>query len=87
MRTRSAERYWIKRPFLIAPLFEFAQSMGHDLEQHVPQLASPLFACACLTRNFTGDWRNLFRNLAVGVMLSQATTLDELWECCRTLGM
>ena len=77
----------IKRRFLIAPLFEFAQSMGHDLEQHVPQLVSALFACACLTRNFTGDWGNLFRNLAVGVMLSQATTLDELWKCCASLRM
>ena len=77
----------IKRRFLIAPLFEHAQAMGHDLEQHVPQLASALLACACLTRNFTGDWDNFFRNLAVGVMLSQATTLKGLWECCNLLGM
>ena len=77
----------IKRRFLIAPLFVHAQGMGHDLEQHVPQLASALFACACLKRNFTGDWDNLFRNLAVGVMLSQATTLERLWECCGSLGM
>ena len=77
----------IKRRFLLAPFFEHAQGMGHDLEQHVRQLASALFACACLTRNFTGDWDNLFRNLAVGVMLSQATTLEGLWECCGSLGM
>ena len=77
----------IKRRFLIAPLFEHAQAMGHDLEQHVPQLASALFACACLTRNFSGDWDNFFRNLAVGVILSQATTLKGLWECCDSLGM
>ncbi|KAL8791306.1 MAG: hypothetical protein Q9195_005925 [Heterodermia aff. obscurata] len=77
----------IKRRFLIAPLFEFAQAKGHDLEQHVPQLANALFACACLTRNFTGDWGNFFRNLGVGVMLSQATTLEALWECCNSLGV
>lgn len=77
----------IKRRFLIVPLLEYAQGMRHDLEQHVPQLASALFSCACLTRNFTGDWGNLFRNLAVGVMLSQVTTLEELWECCDSLGM
>ena len=77
----------IKRRFLITPLFEYAHGMRHDLKQYVPQLASALFSCACLTRNFTGDWENLFRNLAVGVMLSQVTTLEELWECCDLLGM
>ena len=78
----------IRRRLLILPLFVYAQAMHHDLEQHVPQLASALFACACLTRNFAGDWGNLFRNLAAGVMFSQVSTLEGLWGCCcDSLGM
>ena len=77
----------IKRRFLIIPLFKYAQAKHHDLEQHIPQLASALFACACLTRDFAGDWGTLFRNFAVGVMFSQVRTLEELWGCCESLGM
>lgn len=77
----------IKRRFLIAPLFEHAKGSGHDLEQHISQLASALFTCACLTRNFNGDWDTLFRNLAVGVMFSQVKSMTELWLCCGLLGM
>lgn len=45
----------IKKRFLIEPIFQLSKDMGCDLEEHVPQLAHALFACACLTRNFSGD--------------------------------
>lgn len=46
----------IRRRSLIAPLFEHAQGMVYDLEQHIPQFASAFFACACLTTDFTRGW-------------------------------
>ena len=76
----------IKRRFLIDPLFQYSRDIGCDLEEHVPQLAYALFSCACLTRNFKRDWDSLFRNIAVGVVLSQAADLENLWDCCRSLG-
>lgn len=76
----------IKRRFLIDPLFQYSRGMGCSLVEHVPRLAYALFSCACLTRNFRGEWDCLFRNIAVGVVLSQAADLDELWACCRSLG-
>lgn len=76
----------IKRRFLIDPLFQYLRDKGCGLEEHVPQLAYALFSCACLTRNFNGDWDSLFRNIAVGVMLSQASSLEKLWDCCSSLG-
>ena len=76
----------IKRRFLIDPLFQYSQSLGCSLVEHVPQLAYALFSCACLTRNFRGEWDSLFRNIALGVVLSQAADLDELWACFNSLG-
>ena len=76
----------IKRHFLIDPLFQYSRDKGCDMEGHVSQLAYALFSCACLTRNFNGDWDSLFRNIAVGVVLSQAANLDELWDGCRSFG-
>ena len=76
----------IQRRFLIDPLFQHSRDKGCGLEEHVSQLAYALFSCACLTRNFSGDWDSLFRNMVVGVVLSQAANLEELWDCCRSLG-
>ena len=76
----------IKRRFLIDPLFQYSRDRGCNLEEHVPQLAYALFSCACLTRNFKRNWDCLFRSLAVGVVLSQATDLEKLWDRCRSLG-
>ena len=72
----------VKRRFLIDPLFQYSRGLGCSLVEHVPQLAYALFSCACLTRNFRGEWDSLFRNIAVGVVLSQAADLDGLWACC-----
>ena len=76
----------IKRRFLVDPLFQYSRDKGCRLEGHVSQLAYASFSCACLTRNFNGDWDSLFRNIAVGVVLSQAANLEELWNGCRSLG-
>ena len=76
----------IKRRYLIDPLFQYSRGMGCSLVEHIPQLAYALFSCACLTRDFRGDWDSLFRNIAIGVVLSQAADLDALWDCCRSLG-
>ena len=77
----------IKRRFLIDPLFQYSRNKGSSLEGHVSQLAYALFSCACLTRDFNGEWDSLFRNIAVGVVLSQAASLEKLWDCCRSLGL
>ncbi|KAG8529859.1 uncharacterized protein KY384_005340 [Bacidia gigantensis] len=78
----------IKRRYLLEPLFDLATPDGCSaLEAHIPQLAYALFSCACMTRNFQGQWESLFRNVAVGVMFSQVTNLEELWACCRSLGL
>ena len=76
----------IKRRFLIDPIFRYSRDMGCSLEEYVPQLAYALFSCACLTRNFNRHWDSLFWSIAVGVVLSQATDLEKLWDCCRSLG-
>ena len=80
------EIFNIKRRFLIDPLVQYSQSLGCSLVEHVPQLAYALFSCACLTRDFRGEWDSLFRNIAVGVVLSQAADLDELWACFHSFG-
>ena len=77
----------IKRRYLMEPLFDSLEGdRSIDLEEHVPQFAYALFSCACLTRDFKGQWASLFRNIAVGVMFSQATNLEGIWACCRMLG-
>ena len=76
----------IKRRFLVDLIFQYPRDKGCGLEEHVPQLAYALFSCACLTRNFKGNWDSLFRNIAVGVVLLQAADLEKLWDCCRSLG-
>lgn len=43
----------IKRRYLIGPFFEFASSVSCDLDKYIPQLASALFACSVLTRQYT----------------------------------
>ena len=76
----------IKRRFLIDPIFEFSKTTRYGLEEYIPHLASALFSCACLTRNFRGDWDTFFRNIAIGIVLSQAQDLEGLWACCEMLG-
>ncbi|MDI1486554.1 MAG: hypothetical protein OHK93_005785 [Ramalina farinacea] len=77
----------IKRRYLMEPLFEFlGGDRGGGLGEHIPQFAYALFSCACLARNFKGQWASLFRNIAVGVMFSQAKNLEGIWACCRMLG-
>ena len=68
----------VKRRFLIDPRFQYSRDMGCSLEEYVPQLAFALFSCACLTRDFKRHWDSLFRNIVVGVVLSQATDLKKL---------
>jgi hypothetical protein len=71
----------IKRRYLVEPLLdEF-----NDLHNHVSQLSSGLFACSLLTRNLSDKWDAFFGNMAVGVALSQAKDLGELWDCCALL--
>jgi hypothetical protein len=66
----------IKRHYLVKPLLnEF-----NDLHNHVSQLLSGLFTCSLLTRNLLDKWDAFFRNMAVGIVLSQVKDLGELWD-------
>lgn len=77
----------IKKKYLLEPLIQSARKQNCDLESYIPQLASALFACSALTRNFSGEWDCFFRNIAVGIVLSQATNWEGLWACCTSLGV
>jgi hypothetical protein len=77
----------IKKRYLIEPLRDLAHSYGSDLDTWVPQLAGALLACSALTRNFSGKWDAFFRSVAVGIVLSQATTFENLWKQCDSLGI
>ena len=75
----------IKKRYLIEPLRDMARTYGCDLNAWVPQLAGALLACSILTRNFNGKWDAFLRSVAVGIVLSQATTFEHLWEQCDSL--
>ena len=69
----------VKKRYLIEPFLLFARSQGHDLAPHVGHLSQALFACAILTKNYTAVPDVLLRSIAIGAVLSQATTFEDLW--------
>ncbi len=77
----------IKKRYLIEPLLQVARDLGpeYDLEPYIAQLGGALFACAVLTRNYSGKWDDFLANLAIGAVLSQIENLDDLWRCCTFL--
>ena len=75
----------IKKRHLIEPLQELANSLDIELDDYAPRLAHALFSCALLTRNYAGHLEALMRSIAVGTILSQAVTLDDLWHRCDSI--
>lgn len=75
----------IKRRFLIEPLLSLASQKGIDISSGMPALRSALFACALCTRNFSENPRAFALSLYHAVMLSQARTIEDLFEVCAVL--
>ena len=77
----------IKRRYLVQPLFDLVLSHGGDLEKNVPLLSAALLLCATLTRNYSKSPDGFFRNIATGLVLSQADNTKGLYLCLRKLGI
>lgn len=77
----------VKRTYLLQPLFDLVLDLGGDLEKNIPLLSAALLLCATLTRDFSKAPDILFRSMAVGITLSQAVNMEELYSCLRMLGM
>ena len=77
----------IKRKNLIQSLFSLVLSHGGDLEKNVPLLSASLLLCATLTRNYSESPDNFFRNIATGLILSQAVNMEGFFSCLRKLGI
>ncbi|KAG7005780.1 hypothetical protein G7Y79_00018g045870 [Physcia stellaris] len=75
----------VKKRHLIEPLRTLLHAKGLSIDTHVPHFVHALFSCALLTRNYQHKLRSLMQSVAVGVVLSQATCWDELWEKCESL--
>ena len=77
----------IKRRYLLQPLFDLVLSLEGDLGKNVPLLSNALLLCATLTRNYRKVPGAFIRNMATGIVLSQATDLEGFYSCLRTLGI
>ena len=77
----------VKRKHLLQPLFDLVLSLGGDLEKNVPLLSNALLLCATLTRDYSKAPDAFFRNMATGIILSQAVNLEELYLCFKMLGI
>ena len=75
----------VKRRHLIEPLRTNLHAKGLSNDTYVPHFAHALFACALLTRSYRYNFKSLMRSIAVGVVLSQTTCWDELWDKCESL--
>jgi len=84
-RTLSKAVLEITRRYLIEPLLLHAPETSVDVKAGIETLASALFACAVLTRNFDERSDAFLVNLCHGVLLSQVKTLDELWTTAQHL--
>ena len=77
----------IKRRHLLQPLFNLVLSHGGDLEKNLPLLSAALLLCATLTRNYSKFPGVFFRNIATGLILSQAVDMEGFYLCLRKLGI
>ena len=77
----------VKRRYLLQPLFDLVLSLEGDLGKNVPLLSNALLLCATLTRNYRKVPGAFIRNMATGIVLSQATDLEGFYSCLRTLGI
>ncbi|KAI4117343.1 MAG: hypothetical protein LQ338_007570 [Usnochroma carphineum] len=77
----------VKQRYLLQPLFDLVLSLGGNLEKNVPLLSNALFLCATLTRSYSKTPDAFFRNMATGIILSQAVDLEGLYSCFKTLGI
>lgn len=77
--------FQIKKRYTLTPFVEFSRRHSVDLEDFVPQLGHALFSCAILTRNYASNVDALMRSLGVAVVLSQASTFDDLWARMASL--
>ncbi len=77
----------VKQRYLLQPLFALILSLDGGLEKNVPLLSNALFLCATLTRNYSKAPDVFFRNMATGIILSQAVDLETFYLCLRTLGI
>ena len=75
----------VKKRHLIEPVRTLLHAKGLSIDIYVPHFAHALFSCALLTRNYQHKPRSLMRSIATGVVLSQTTCWDELWEKCESL--
>lgn len=75
----------IKIRHLIEPLRKFLKARNLSIDSSVPHFAHALSACALLTRTYRHNLRTLMQAVAIGVLLSQATSWKELWERCDSL--
>lgn len=76
----------IKRRYLLQPLFELAARHGRDLQKNIPLLSNALFVCATLTRDYSKHPGAFVRNMAAGIILSQAVDLEGFYlglQCLR----
>ncbi|KAL8847764.1 MAG: hypothetical protein Q9221_007212 [Calogaya cf. arnoldii] len=77
----------IKRRFLLQPLFEISLAHGNDLEKNVPTLSNALLCCATLTRDYSEHPDAFIRNMATGIVLSQAVDLEGFYFGLKLLGL
>jgi len=70
----------IKKRHLIEPIRAYMTTEEVALDEFVPCLAHASLACALFTRDYTGHWETLWRNVCIGVVLSQVKDFDGLWE-------
>jgi hypothetical protein len=75
----------IKKRYLIEPSRAYMRTKGVSLDDFVPCLADAMLACALFTRDFSGYSETLWRNICIGVVLSQAKDFDDLWKLFETL--
>jgi len=77
---------YIKIRYLLHPVIDIVRSTGGDLERNVPLLATALITCATFNRNY-GKNRDVFmRNVATGIVLSQARSFEDFNAGFRMLG-
>ena len=77
----------IKKRYLLEPLCHMVKELGGDLDQSVTLLAYALLCCAALTRDYGRKQNAMLQNIAIGIVLSQATGWNELYVCFRNLGL
>ncbi|KAI1357490.1 hypothetical protein F5Y08DRAFT_352311 [Xylaria arbuscula] len=76
----------IKKHYLIEPICREVQSLGGNLEDHVPLLAVGLFLCATVSRNFVNDPIAFVESFALGLSFLSARSFGDIDSCFQRVG-